>query len=427
MPLPARTAASHARGADRRNLFLVPLDDRRQCIATTSSLRTCCRGICYDRDVVPELHRRASGWYERNGEPSRRPSRAGRRDFEQAAIWSSSPPPRRFRIDKRRRCGAGSRRFPGTWLGQTRPQQWVRRGIDVRTASSRESRHTCGRSSGGLIDNRWRSGTRAAPEMVVVDEDAFRGLPGFSMSTVPAKPWSAATRPAPWTTPGGQSTAPLRTTTSGEAGASALLALGDGRRRSRAAHRWHAEGLPVWRRPVPCRRGWRCDHPGRHPKRPGSPGRGNAHLQGLRAATEHVAGAERSGGHARGHEPARTNELDAATQHLLTPRAGWRLFPRNRYRWRVAMARVRRRRDLGGALDLIKEAHRLYVGDFSPMCGRSRRCGRGCWPRGVVWTKRSTGRANGLSADDDVGYLREFEHLTLARVLLARHQAERPG
>jgi LuxR family maltose regulon positive regulatory protein len=36
-----------------------------------------------------------------------------------------------------------------------------------------------------------------------------------------------------------------------------------------------------------------------------------------------------------------------------------------------------------------------------------------------------TGREQGLSADDDLSYLREYEHITLARVLLARHANER--
>jgi LuxR family transcriptional regulator, maltose regulon positive regulatory protein len=34
-------------------------------------------------------------------------------------------------------------------------------------------------------------------------------------------------------------------------------------------------------------------------------------------------------------------------------------------------------------------------------------------------------REQGLSADDDLSYLREFEHITLARVLVARYQDER--
>src|SRR3712207_8379378 len=39
----------------------------------------------------------------------------------------------------------------------------------------------------------------------------------------------------------------------------------------------------------------------------------------------------------------------------------------NRYRWRVAMARIRQDEgDLDGALELLHQADRLYVGDFSP-------------------------------------------------------------
>ena len=34
-------------------------------------------------------------------------------------------------------------------------------------------------------------------------------------------------------------------------------------------------------------------------------------------------------------------------------------------------------------------------------------------------------RERGLSVEDDLSYLREFEHITLARVLLARHQSDR--
>ena len=35
-------------------------------------------------------------------------------------------------------------------------------------------------------------------------------------------------------------------------------------------------------------------------------------------------------------------------------------------------------------------------------------------------------REQGLSVDDDLSYLREFEHITLARLLLAQHEDERP-
>ncbi len=34
-------------------------------------------------------------------------------------------------------------------------------------------------------------------------------------------------------------------------------------------------------------------------------------------------------------------------------------------------------------------------------------------------------REQGLSVDDDLGYLREFEHITLARMLIAQYQNDR--
>ena len=63
------------------------------------------------------------------------------------------------------------------------------------------------------------------------------------------------------------------------------------------------------------------------------------------------------------------DDLHAAMQHLLRSKElGERTgLPQNRYRWRVAMARIREAQgDLDGALDLLGEAERLYVSDFFP-------------------------------------------------------------
>ena len=60
-------------------------------------------------------------------------------------------------------------------------------------------------------------------------------------------------------------------------------------------------------------------------------------------------------------------------------------LPQNPYRWRVAMARLRAAEgDLAAALELLDEAERVYVGDFSPnvqpvhatRARRARRAGR---------------------------------------------------
>jgi LuxR family maltose regulon positive regulatory protein len=47
---------------------------------------------------------------------------------------------------------------------------------------------------------------------------------------------------------------------------------------------------------------------------------------------------------------------------------------------------------------------------------------RGELNRALAWA-----RERELSADDDLSYLREYEHVTLARLLLARHATERAG
>jgi LuxR family maltose regulon positive regulatory protein len=122
------------------------------------------------------------------------------------------------------------------------------------------------------------------------------------------------------------------------------------------------------------------------------------------------------------------NDLDAATRHLLRgkelgERAG---FPQNPYRRRVAMARIREvQGDLEGALDLLHEAERLYVSDFFPNVRPVAALKVRVWlGQGRLGEALGWARARGLSAGDDLSYLREFEHITLARVLLALYTGD---
>jgi LuxR family maltose regulon positive regulatory protein len=119
------------------------------------------------------------------------------------------------------------------------------------------------------------------------------------------------------------------------------------------------------------------------------------------------------------------NDLHAAMQHLVTSQAlGEHTgLPQNPYRWRVAMARIREAYgDLDGALDLLQGAERLYVGDFfpnvRPVSAMTARVwvAQGKLDEALEWT-----RERELSVSGALSYLREFEHITLARVLLARH------
>ena len=127
------------------------------------------------------------------------------------------------------------------------------------------------------------------------------------------------------------------------------------------------------------------------------------------------------------------NDLDAATQYLrrsqeLGEHVG---LPQNPYRWRVAMARIRRRRETWTARSSCSTRRSdCMSGDFFPKCGRSPALRARVWvAQGRLGEALGWARERGLSVDDDLSYLREFEHITLARVLLARHTtepAERP-
>src|SRR3989440_6977863 len=123
------------------------------------------------------------------------------------------------------------------------------------------------------------------------------------------------------------------------------------------------------------------------------------------------------------------DDLHAATQHLLRSKelGEHTGFPQNRYRWRVAMARIREAQgDLDGALDLLDEAERLYMSDFSPNVRPIAALKTRVWvAQGRSGEALDWARERGLSVSDDLSYLREFEHITLARVLLARSKSDR--
>jgi LuxR family maltose regulon positive regulatory protein len=122
------------------------------------------------------------------------------------------------------------------------------------------------------------------------------------------------------------------------------------------------------------------------------------------------------------------NDLAAAAGHLqaavdLGERAG---LPQNAYRWRVAMARLRQANgDLDGAIELLDEAEPLYDTDFSPPVRPvSAIRARAQVARGDLASARRWASDRGLVADGELVYVREYEHVTFARILLARHEAE---
>jgi LuxR family maltose regulon positive regulatory protein len=99
-------------------------------------------------------------------------------------------------------------------------------------------------------------------------------------------------------------------------------------------------------------------------------------------------------------------------------------LPDWQYRWCTAQARLKETLgDLDGALGLLDEAERLYVRtplpDVVPIAALKTRIwvAQGRMAEALDWA-----RERGLSVDDDLSYLHEFEHITLARVLIGRYK-----
>ena len=117
------------------------------------------------------------------------------------------------------------------------------------------------------------------------------------------------------------------------------------------------------------------------------------------------------------------NDLTAAAACLQTSKelGDQAVLPRWQTRWCLAQARLKlARQDLTGAQQMLDEAERSYVRgpvpDVRPIAAWKARV---LLAQGRLTEARSWVRAQNLSADDELSYLREFEHITLARVLLA--------
>jgi LuxR family maltose regulon positive regulatory protein len=119
-------------------------------------------------------------------------------------------------------------------------------------------------------------------------------------------------------------------------------------------------------------------------------------------------------------------DLETAAQDLLTGRKlGEQVeLPDWQHRWYIAQARLHETKgDLDGALDLLEEAERRFVRTPVPIIRpiaalKTRiRIAQGKIAEALDWVL-----ARDLSVDDDISYMHEFEHMTLARVLIAQEK-----
>ena len=425
---------------DRGNLFLVPLDDRRQWYRYHHLFADVLQARLLDEqpDQVADLHRRASAWFQRSGEQSVAIGHAlAAGDFERAADLVEQAL---------------------TAMSQTRQEATVRGWLEVIPDEVIRVRPVLSLGlawallSVGEFDGvedrlrdaeRWLAaaedtgvGSPASPaEMVVVNEEEYRRLPGT------IETYRAALALARGDQLGAirHARRALDLAPEGEhrwrAAASGLIGLAFwGSGNLEAGHAAYAECAAGLRRAGHIADIFGCAIAMADIRI--TQGRLGAAMHTYERALQGAA--EQDGPVLRGTADMyvgmsevylERDDVQAATQQLLTSQelGEHTGLPQNRYRWRAAMARVRQAEgDLGGALDLLSEAERWYVGDFFPNVRPVAAVKARAWvAQGTLGEALGWAREQGLSADDDLSYLREFEHITLARILLARSAEER--
>ena len=425
---------------ERGNLFVVPLDGQRRWYRYHHLFADVLRARSMEElpDQLPILHQRASGWFERHGSPADaiRHALAGR-DFERAAG-----------IIERAWPAMDEHFQTATWLNWAKglPEELVRNrpvllvGIAwaLLSAGKLEAGEARLREAERLLGsgmNKREPGGASTAGMVVVDEEQFRFLPS---SIATARAYHAQ---ALGDLPGAvkharQALGFLPEEDHLRRGpAAALLGLahwasGD----LAAAHRDIADAMANFRMAgnllfaLSGTYGLAdiCIAQGRLREAVSTYQRslqlvaeqGEPALLGTADLYLGLGGLHLERG-----------DLDAAIQHLLKSEAlGEQLaLPDWPYRLRLVKARVAEARGgLVAALGLLDEAERLYyrspVPDARPIAALKARL----WARqGRLAEALDWARERGLSVEDELSYLREFEHITLARIRIAQYKTNR--
>jgi len=409
---------------DRGNLFLVPLDDRRRWYRYHHLFGDVLRARLLDEqpERVPELHRRASAWYEQSGERAEaiRHAIAGG-DFERAAdlVELEMPATRQARQDMTLRG----------WM-EALPDESIR-ARPVLSNGYAGSLLVRGETEGveeRLLDaQRWLDDP-VGSGMVVADERAFRDLragigvhrAGLARLLGDVEGTITHARAALDLVSGDDHI--------GRGAAAALLGLAhwtnadlDGAYRSSAeamaalqaaGHVSDVLGIAIALADIRIEQGRLQD--------------------AMRVYERALALAESTGAPLRGAPDMHVgmssilyerNDLPGARQHLrMSDDMGdEHALPQNAYRSRVVQARIHQAEGDGdGALELLAAAQRVFDSDFfpdvRPIAARRARLWIGQGRLAEAW---DWARERGISSNDELTYVREFEHATLARLLLA--------
>jgi LuxR family maltose regulon positive regulatory protein len=424
---------------ERANLFLVPLDDRRQWYRYHHLFADVLRVHLSerDRDQIDELHRRASLWFEAHGDvpESIRHALAGNHVARAADLMEVAIPA----MHRDRREAELVR-----WVAAL-PEEVVRLrpvlGVAFAGALAQVSDFDSVERRLSEVERSLRPDGGPWPErpprgLVVVDEEAYRSLPA-SVSMYRGA-LALASGDLNGTVAQARQALSLAQPQDSliRAGAAALAGLASWTKGDlAAAHAAYMDSFSEMRRI-----GYIADilglcitlgHLRQTQGRLGEALR--TYEQALALATP-AAGAPPLRGTADMHVGMaevllERDDLAGAGEHLAAAEGlgEHKGLPQNPYRRRLVLARLREAEgDLDGALELLDAADRLYNGDYSPNVRpvpavRSRLQLR----RGELGSVDAWVRERGLSAADELSYLREYEHVTLARLLLARHEAGR--
>jgi len=424
---------------ERSNLFVVSLDDKRHWYRYHHLFAEVlqARSLEEHPDQVAELHRRASAWYEQNALPFEAIRHAfAAEDLERAAGL----------VELAARAMLANRqeeRFIG-WL-KALPDELVKIrpvlnvyyalavvAIDLGVAEARLE------DAERLLDSRAHMSDQPGSQsalMVIVDEEEFRSLPGIIAIT---RAYHAGALGDVLGSVRYASKA-LDTLPEGEhfwrGAAAALLGLAYWTRGElEAAHKFYSDGMASLRMSGDItqsnsgafiladirtaqgrlREVARLYEQALHL----AAGKGGVMLPGTADLYVGMSELRREQG-----------DLESAVRYLLKSKelGSYNGLATNRYRWYVAMARIKEAQgDFGGALGLLDEAERLYIPSpdpyVRPIAALKARVwvGQGRLTEALEWAREA-----GLSFDDELSYLREFEHITLARVLIAQYKSDR--
>jgi len=411
---------------ERDNLFIVPLDDQRQWYRYHHLFTEVLLAHTLEEqpDQIPLLHRRASAWYEQNNLPAEAIRHAlAARDFERAAGLIEKAYP------------AMDATFQHTaWLG------WVRKLPDeivcvrpVLSVDYARALMDIGEFEAGkpwLLDAEQRL-EGSAEGMVVADEEQFRTLPG--MIALGRSSLAQFQGDIEATVKYAELALELSPEEDHINHAMAAVTLGtaywdrgdlDGAQRAlsvwmnycqKVGNIFFAVATGAYLAEIIVAQG-RLREAERTYKQ-------SIQLASMHDQVRHVTSNLYLGLGLLCHEQG---DQQAAAQHLrksgeLGEQTALNDWP---YRWRLAQARLKEAEgDLEAALDLLNEARGLYVRtsvpDFQPVDALKARVylRQGRLSEALDWA-----RERGLSVDDDLSYLGEFEHITLARILIAPHQ-----